>query len=641
MSTGNGNGYHPATASLTDTLPPHSPEIERCVLGDLLLDPGQMAIVLAILDADDFYSEVHQAIFRVMEDLHAAGKSWDVDILAIELERRGQFQLSGGDDYLLKIANSVPHAVLAEQHAGYVKEFADRRRVIQSSHETAREAYSNELTAGQIVDRARGRFGQIPTALEPWPELALQREPEPPPFPADVFPLALERYCRGVAAVTLAPADLPGAAMLATASAAIGQSVNLFIKRTWHESPLLYMLIVAEPGKSKTPPIKLVVKPLTQVDGELRTRSKAERAAWEDLKRTAPKGTDPGPEPPQQRAVVKDITRETLVAILADNPRGVLADPDEATAWVGSFNEYKGKGTDRQFWLDIWSSRAISVDREAGRRSSWVACPLVTVLAGIPPEMLGALGEEQGRNDGFHDRLLFTYPSRFPRHEWIEDELDAGDETTWATVVRKLQKAPLCWDEERKAWRPHVVDFSPAAKEIWRQWYNAHCAQEEADDAPLWMPGAWAKLRGYCARFCLILSRLRLATDPDCATGDVRGPVLEQDARGAIKLIDYFKGHIARIQHRTTGGTGNRDAQAVLGWIARKGVSEFKEAEPRDDLRRRFPDPKLLVGALRALVEVGAIRPKTATPATVHRRGRKPSQTYEVHPDLETVLKRP
>jgi hypothetical protein len=470
---------------------------------------------------------------------------------------------------------------------------------------------------------------------EAWPELCFREEPESLSFPVEVFPLPLQRYCRGVASVTLAPTDLVGASMLATASAAIGQAINLTVKRTWREAPLLYLLIVAEPGKTKSPIIKLVVKPLTKIDMRLRKEATEARQHWEEAKKAYGKDPNsafpPGPEPPQRRAIVKDVTRESLVTILRDNPRGVLADPDEATGWVGSFNEYKGKGSDRQFWLDIWGSRPISVDREGGKRSSWVGSPMVTVLGGLPPAMLGSLAEEQGRDDGFLDRILFVFPRDFPRQVWTEEELDEGEESTWFHVIDRLHIQMMC--EENNELKPHYVGFSAEAKHAWVEFFNRHCAEMESDDLLPVCVGFWSKLRAYAARLALILSRLCIALDPE-ADDLLTRPISLSDMQGAIALVEYFKTQVLRVHHRMTAGIGSRDARTILEWIGRRGVSEFRERDVRQDLRRRFPDPESLQGPLRILIQAGAIRPKLE-PLDSSRRGRKPTPAYEVNPVLK------
>jgi hypothetical protein len=617
--------------ALADHAPPQNLEAERSVLGGMLLDNSTIPRVLQILSADDFYRSAHQVLAAAIFELWAATGAADPITVIDELVRRGQYVEFGGNEYLLKVRESVPHAANTAYHAEIVRQRSVMRQLIQSSTEVIRDGYSDLYTADQVYEAAARKFAAIPVDRGAWPELTLERAQASPPFPVDVFPPGLARYCRAVANVTLAPVDMAGAAMLATASAAIGQSVNLYLKSTWHESPLLYLLVVAEPGRAKTPTLKLVVRPLINLDGDLRTSSKLARVAWEEDRRQAGRSAPSQPEPPQMRAVVKDVTRETLVAILADNPRGVLANPDEATAWVASFNEYKAKGSDRQFWLDIWSSTPISVDREGGRRSSWVGSPLVTVLGGLPPEMLGALAEEQGRNDGFMDRLLFTYPSAYPQQVWTEEQVDDNDEAAWHAVIQKLHRAPMAFDEERSRWRPHLVDLDVEGKALWVAWFNEHGQESDDVDQPVWVPGAWMKLKGYCARLALILSRLRLAIDPDRSTGDVRSPVTGLDVAGAIQLIEYFKAHLGRVHHWQTGGTGDRDAFLILEWIRRHDVTEFREALVRQSLRRRFPTIKSMDAPLRVLTESGVIRLRRQL-RDPGSPGRKPSRLFEVNP---------
>ncbi len=153
---------HATPNPLDDRLPSHSPEHERGVLGGLLLQPEQIADVLNVakLRADHFYSDRHQAIFQVLEDLHRDGKSWDIQIVVTELERRRLFEVIGKDEYLTLVVNSVPHAVLTLQHAGYVKEYSERRRLQQIGDEIARGAVNHDLPTAQIFELARSLLGE-------------------------------------------------------------------------------------------------------------------------------------------------------------------------------------------------------------------------------------------------------------------------------------------------------------------------------------------------------------------------------------------------------------------------------------------------------------------------------------------------
>ncbi len=103
-----------------------------------------------------------------------------------------------------------------------------------------------------------------------WPPLRLEEAPPSPPFPIEVFPEPLQKYAREVAKTTLTPLDFVGASMLTVAAGAIGQSVNIQIRRDWTEAPTLNMVAVALAGKGKSPVIRTVRRPLTEIDARLR-----------------------------------------------------------------------------------------------------------------------------------------------------------------------------------------------------------------------------------------------------------------------------------------------------------------------------------------------------------------------------------
>jgi hypothetical protein len=184
--------------------------------------------------------------------------------------------------------------------------------------------------------------------------------------------------------------------------------------------------------------------------------------------------------------------------------------------------------------------------------------------------------------------------------------------------------------------------MTPKAQGIWIDWFNRHAQEMESLDFPSRHAGAWSKLRAHAARFALILSRLRLACDP-CPPDHPQGtlPLVTASAvRGAIQLVDYFKGHLAQVGHRVSAGIGSADAQAVVEWIQRHGRGSFRESNVKSDLRRFRDHPADLAAAIDRLKALGAIRPRLEWSGP-SRFGRKPSPGYEVHPDLRPSARAP
>lgn len=300
---------------------------------------------------------------------------------------------------------------------------------------------------------------------------------------------------------------------------------------------------------------------------------------------------------------------------------------------MASFNEYRGGGADRKFWLSVWSSSNHAVDRKGGKESIDLPHPFAAMLGGLQPDMLSSLKEERGRNDGFIDRLACVYPELFPPQRWTEQVVSPEAQAIWAGVVERLFGLPMRAIDGYPS--PWLARFTPEAKELFVAWFDEHCEESEDDAFDDRLQGPWAKLRAHAARFALILSRVRLAchpTQPMESNGAV--PSVEaDDVRGAVALANYLKSQLTRIGHAMTRGVGSADALTLLEWITRKRLAEFREADATADLRRFRGDPASLGEALADLVRLGAIRSKPEAPEP-GKRGPKPTPLYEVHPDL-------
>ena len=202
-------------------------------------------------------------------------------------------------------------------------------------------------------------------------------------------PPALQTYCRELAEATLAPLDFVGLSMLVTAGAAIGQSVNIRVKRGWNEAPLLFGILVAPPGKTKSPVIRAVVKPLAEIDRRLR-----EESGW-------PWSNGKSPRRPTTKIRITTHPRPGTAATACDRqghharvvshhperqPRGVSVRSGRGFRVGCLVQRVQGKGRFRSpvlaFHLGLCS---VSVDRKGGRESTYVPFPFVSVLGGLPP----------------------------------------------------------------------------------------------------------------------------------------------------------------------------------------------------------------------------------------------------------------
>lgn len=148
------------TDERTERLLPQNVEIERCVLGSILIDSMELHTVMQILRPSDFYREAHRLIYAAMVDMTHQRVPVDVMTLYDELARRGQLDEVGGISYVTSLPNMVPTSSRAAEYARIVEAKALQRRVIKAAADIASVAYqepdSHELieTTNTILQTA-------------------------------------------------------------------------------------------------------------------------------------------------------------------------------------------------------------------------------------------------------------------------------------------------------------------------------------------------------------------------------------------------------------------------------------------------------------------------------------------------------
>jgi Protein of unknown function (DUF3987) len=392
-------------------------------------------------------------------------------------------------------------------------------------------------------------------SVAPAPRVA--RVPQLPavdPFPTDVLPSRLAKYVRGVARAFGCPEDYPGILVVNLAGGAIGNRRCIVLKPTWTESASTWMAGVGPPGSLKTPVSKHVSRKLHKrqlaLEAEFLPRWRMYQDELEKHKRVGKNkpetagsrsGGSAGVEPTLERCVIGDATTEAVASLLRQNRLGLAAIFDELVAWPRTMNQYRrGKGGDRQFYMESWSGSPIVRDRKGEPCPVIVPTPFISIIGWICPSMLGELKDEGEREDGFIDRLLFCYPDPVPPALWSEETISAEIENGWQEILDKLWA--LKPDENGGHPHPVAVELTSAAKAVWSEFYNDHIRESAAANFPSNLKGPWAKLRSYAARFALILHELRFAAGEISSDREVD----EETMQRAIALVEYFASHTVR-----------------------------------------------------------------------------------------------
>jgi hypothetical protein len=206
------------------------------------------------------------------------------------------------------------------------------------------------------------------------------------------------------------------------------------------------------------------------------------------------------------------------------------------------------------------------VDRKAqGVVPISIPRPFLNIICGLPPDLLNEFADYRGRNDGFLDRLLFVFPRSSPGTYWTEATVSEAAKGAWEAKLgglRKLAMQPM--DDGTPGYR--AVNLSPAAREAWVRWHNAHIDEMHNAGLPAQLIGPWAKLRSYAARIALVLHYLWLVQD-DGEEADLDAACVER----AVRLIQYLKSHLRLAHSRLRQTPEDSELLEALDWARKHG----------------------------------------------------------------------
>lgn len=362
-----------------------------------------------------------------------------------------------------------------------------------------------------------------------------------PSFPVSVFPEKIQRIVLALHQEEGLNLDYLCASMFTVLAAAMGNLWTCHFKSTWHDSPIIFLVLIGPPSCGKTPPLKLAVKPLNLFDAELERvyrneREKYERAMALPREEREANGFDADPVRPVCRSVLTiNATIEALYSVLDQSRRGVLTYVDELDSLLSNMSRYN-RGSDDAYWLQFFNGDGIKLNRKSSEGPMTILHPYVSLIGGTQPGLLPELLGGKRMTSGFSSRLLKVFPDITEMPEWTMQQVSPSILDDWNSIVRSILEVPSEYDGNGDV-IPRVVKFSERAKKILCNWRNGKHRREWKETDEDYLRGFYGKLETYAVRFCLIIQVVRYFCDNRCSPS-----VIDEDSvRSAISLAEYFR----------------------------------------------------------------------------------------------------
>lgn len=161
MSKGNGKNIDIDNLKKLSNKPPAAIEVERMVLGAMLIDGEAVPKAVEILKPENFYDKKHGFIFDAIVSLYNSNEPVDTVTLYEELKKSAKLDEVGGATFISKLSEDISSAANIDFHARVILEKWILRKLISTSFEIASEAFQGQEDVFDILDQAESKIFSI------------------------------------------------------------------------------------------------------------------------------------------------------------------------------------------------------------------------------------------------------------------------------------------------------------------------------------------------------------------------------------------------------------------------------------------------------------------------------------------------
>ena len=140
---------------------PYDLIIELSVIGVALMDDNAAMVVLSEVKVGDFYSLVHQEIYKSMLRLRDKEVAIDIITVRTDLQNRKKFNIIGGSAYLSELLSLVPTTALVDKYIVLLKEKSNRRKLLSIAQKIESKVLDESSDINKIAATLQDNISNI------------------------------------------------------------------------------------------------------------------------------------------------------------------------------------------------------------------------------------------------------------------------------------------------------------------------------------------------------------------------------------------------------------------------------------------------------------------------------------------------
>lgn len=140
---------------------PQAPEVEKAVLGALMIDRNAYMEVCELLQVESFYEPRHQKIYAAIQQLCLEDKPIDVLTVTEQLAKMGTLVEVGGPGYIVELSSRVATSANIVYHANIIAQKHLSRQMISYTSVIGTKAFDETIDVNDVVQEAERLLFEI------------------------------------------------------------------------------------------------------------------------------------------------------------------------------------------------------------------------------------------------------------------------------------------------------------------------------------------------------------------------------------------------------------------------------------------------------------------------------------------------
>ena len=142
-------------------LQPQALEVEKAVLGALMIDKDAYAVVCETLRPESFYEPRNQMVYQAIMELSMAERPVDILTVTEQLAKNGQLEEVGGPGYVMELSSRVASSANIEYHANIIAQKSLARQLISFASMIETKALDETIDVEDLMQEAEGSLFEL------------------------------------------------------------------------------------------------------------------------------------------------------------------------------------------------------------------------------------------------------------------------------------------------------------------------------------------------------------------------------------------------------------------------------------------------------------------------------------------------